>query len=344
MMMMMMMMMMIQIAKNDSSSSSGGGGGSSASSGSSSSSSSLAGGSEVFAFANAYPKIKQTIFAAVQPSSAVHAVNRDFLADCIGNPRRKPEPLALRQLSESAQLRFSFVCNVVAAVCHTTDNDRLNDVALLCAELTAVCSALSAEWLAVLTGLCNLSPSYRDVLVSQAQVDVQDVSLHHNLAVLFSVLLARHCFGLQDFLLYVGVPSLVKIWNEGRAEADPEAEAGAHLTCHLVLRLFKTSDTPHPACYASAGSSVNASPHPNSLQPPASSSSCSASNASLLGCVKLACDRHLLAATHNSISVAPVLGVLKAILLLADRVPTEGISPFLSLRLQISSPSSIEFH
>ena len=29
-----------------------------------------------------------------------------------------------------------------------------------------------------------------------------------------------------------------------------KAEAGARLTCHLVLRLFKTSDAPHPACYA----------------------------------------------------------------------------------------------
>lgn len=143
---------------------------------------------------------------------------------------------------------------------------------------------------------------------------IQDNAIHHNLAVLFSVLLARHCFGLQDFLLYVGVPSLVKIWNEGsRSEADPEAEAGARLTCHLVLRLFKTSDAPHPACYSNSSHSVNASPH-HTLQQSTSTS---------LG-VKLACDRHLLAATHNSISVGPVLAVLKAILVLADRVPTEG--------------------
>ena len=125
--------------------------------------------------------------------------------------------------------------------------------------------------------------------------------------------MARHCFGLQDFLLYVGVPSLVKIWNEGRSEADFEAEAGARLTCHLVLRLFKTSDAPYPACYSNSSHSVNASPH-HTLQTSSPS----------LG-VKLACDRHLLAATHNSISVGPVLAVLKAILVLADRVPAEGI-------------------
>jgi len=102
---------------------------------------------------------------------------------------------------------------------------------------------------------------------------------------------------------------------KGRSEADSDAEAGARLTCHLVLRLFKTSDAPHPACYSNSSHSVNASPHPTLQQAPSPS----------LG-VKLACDRHLLAATHNSISVGPVLAVLKAILVLADRVPVEGMS------------------
>ena len=128
------------------------------------------GGNEVFAFANAYPKIKQTIFAPVQPSAAVHPQNRDFLRDFIANPRRKPEAHVMRQLSESAQLRYSFVCNVVLVVCNTNDNDRLNDLALLCAELTAGCSALSAEWLGVLTALCSSASTYIDVLT---QVDVQ---------------------------------------------------------------------------------------------------------------------------------------------------------------------------
>ena len=142
------------------------------------------------------------------------------------------------------------------------------------------------------------------------------------MAVLFSVLLVRHCFGFQDFLLYVGVPSLVKIWNEGgRSDTDPEAEAGARLTCHLVLRLFKTSDAPHPACYSNSSHSVNASPHHTLQQQQTTTTTTTATTS--LG-VKLACDRHLLAATHNSISVGPVLSVLKAILVLADRVLPEG--------------------
>lgn len=150
---------------------------------SSSSSSSSRGGSEVFAFSNAYPKIKQTIFAPVQSlPKTLHPLNRDFLQEYITSPRRKPEPHVIRQLSESAQLRYSFVCNVVVAVCNEKDNDKLNDTALLCSELTAGCSALSAEWLGVLTTLCYSASTYKDVLT---QVDVQVI--HHSVFSLLSI-------------------------------------------------------------------------------------------------------------------------------------------------------------
>jgi hypothetical protein len=36
----------------------------------------------------------------------------------------------------------------------------------------------------------------------------------------------------------------------GRGDADTEAEAGARLTCHLLLRLFKTVECPQPALYS----------------------------------------------------------------------------------------------
>lgn len=52
-----------------------------------------------------------------------------------------------RQLAETPTNRYSFVCNAIVAVCSESDNDRLNDLAILCAELTACCNALSAEWL-----------------------------------------------------------------------------------------------------------------------------------------------------------------------------------------------------
>jgi hypothetical protein len=36
----------------------------------------------------------------------------------------------------------------------------------------------------------------------------------------------------------------------GRGELDLKAEAGARLTCHLLLRLFKTIESPQPALYS----------------------------------------------------------------------------------------------
>lgn len=59
----------------------------------------------------------------------------------------KIEPQWARQLAESASNRYSLVCNAIIAVASETDNDRLNDIALTCAELTACCNSLSAEWL-----------------------------------------------------------------------------------------------------------------------------------------------------------------------------------------------------
>jgi len=68
---------------------------------------------------------------------------------------------------------------------------------------------------------------------------------------------ARHCFSLEDFVVHIALPSLVKTCNDGRGDIDIEVEAGARLTCHLLLRLFKTVECPQPALY-----SVSTSPHP----------------------------------------------------------------------------------
>jgi mediator of RNA polymerase II transcription subunit 12 len=107
---------------------------------------------------------------------------------------------------------------------------------------------------------------------------------------------------------HIALPSLVKACNEGRGDADTEAEAGARLTCHLLLRLFKTVECPQPALY-----SVGTSPHP---LPSGNQRSYS---------IKLSCDRHLLAAAHNNISVGPLIAVLKAILVVGDA--TAGKQP-----------------
>lgn len=107
--------------------------------------------------------------------------------------------------------RYSFVSNAILYACREIDNDRLNDLAIMCAEMTACCNFLASEWLGVLLTLCcPLShPGYYAEVLSQ--VDVQDVSIHNSLAVFTCILIARHCFSLEDFVARVALPSLMKV-------------------------------------------------------------------------------------------------------------------------------------
>lgn len=112
------------------------------------------------------------------------------------NPRRggKIETAWARQLNESPNNRYSFVINAVVTVCRETDNDRLNDLSVMCAEMTACCNALSGEWLGVLVALCcpiSHPNFYMDVL---AQVDIQDLTIHNSLAVFTSILIGNFSF------------------------------------------------------------------------------------------------------------------------------------------------------
>lgn len=252
-------------------------------------------------FHNAYPKIKQTLYAPVVLVAAAHPYNMLFMADVLANPRRggKIEPAWGRQLAESAANRYSFVCNALIAASREQDNDRLNDMAAMCAELTACCNALSVEWLCAMIALCGSSNEtyYTDIL---GHIDIQNVAIHNSLAVFTCILVARHSFTLEKFVFYVALPALVNACNGGR-EITPEAEAGARLSCHLLLRLFRTVEIPQPGMY-----SVGTSPNPITAAGP---QACN---------IKLSCDRHMLAAAHKSIAVGPVLAVLKGILVVGD--------------------------
>lgn len=61
---------------------------------------------------------------------------------------------------------------------------------------------------------------------------------------------ARHCFSLEDFVRHAALPSLLKACGGGGVSGNPanapSPDTGARLTCHLLLRLFKTVDTPQP--------------------------------------------------------------------------------------------------
>ncbi|KAL1427761.1 hypothetical protein MTO96_003108 [Rhipicephalus appendiculatus] len=213
-------------------------------------------------FGSFYSKVKQTLYAPQTPSSLNLRWDSSYMIECVNNPRVRVDPQQIKQLSENSAFRYSFVCNAVQSISVAQDADRLNDISLLCAELTASC------------------------------VDVGDLSIHDNLAVFTCILVARRCFSLQDFVVHVAIPSLLSASPVG-GDADQDAELGARLTCHLLLRLFRTVDSTPPA------GSATPLPRPLFL-------------------IRSPCDRHLLSAAHSSMRVEPVLAVLKAILLLGD--------------------------
>lgn len=146
-------------------------------------------------FHNAYPKIKQALYAPLQPVATAHPYNMMFMVDQITNPKRggKIEPNWGRQLNESPANRYSFVCNALIAVSRECDNDRLNDISAMCAELTACCNSLSAEWLGALIALCGSSNEtfYTDIL---GPIDIQNLNIHNSLAVFTCILVGMLFF------------------------------------------------------------------------------------------------------------------------------------------------------
>ncbi|RWS26166.1 thyroid hormone receptor-associated protein-like protein, partial [Leptotrombidium deliense] len=160
-------------------------------------------------FSSLSMKIKQTIFATVNPTQITLLWTTSCMIDHINNPKSKIDGNHIKQLNENASYRYSFVCNAIHAIAMARDPNRLNEISILCAELTSRCSLLTNEWLGVLKALCcssNQSCGFIDVLT---QIDLSDVAIHDNLAVFTSILIARRSLLLQDFVIHCGLPSLV---------------------------------------------------------------------------------------------------------------------------------------
>uniref|UniRef100_A0A670IRE9 Mediator complex subunit 12L n=1 Tax=Podarcis muralis TaxID=64176 RepID=A0A670IRE9_PODMU len=232
-------------------------------------------------FSSACSKVKQTIYSNVQPSNSNLLWDPEFMLDFIENPSIHSLNYSMlgKILNDNPPSRYSFVCNALMNVCMGhQDTGRINDIANLCAELTACCTVLSSEWLGVLKALCCSSNhvwGFNDLLCS---VDVSDLSFHDSLATFVAILIARQCFFLEDVVQHVALPSLLTA-----ACGDPDAEPGARMTCRLLFHLFQTPEV--------------------SLLPTG---------------IRSSCDRHLLTAAHNSIEVGAVFAVLKAILMLDE--------------------------
>lgn len=139
--------------------------------------------------------------------------DKKFGLEYIANPRKKVDPLTIKLLIENPQNQYNLVCNVLMEVCGCNDNEKLNDIAILCCEFTAQCSSLSSEWLGALTALCyaGSSNAYQDLVQT---IPLSDQSIYNRLGVFVSILIARHCFQVQAFVSHVAIPSLLKAWDE----------------------------------------------------------------------------------------------------------------------------------
>uniref|UniRef100_A0A8B9JWH7 Mediator complex subunit 12 n=1 Tax=Astyanax mexicanus TaxID=7994 RepID=A0A8B9JWH7_ASTMX len=233
-------------------------------------------------------KVKNSIYWNIDPSDSNMLWDQVFMIDAIANPsaHNLNHSMVGKILNDSPANRYSFVCNVLMDVCvDHRDPERVNDIGILCAELTAYCRSLSAEWLGVLKALCcssnNGNCGFNDLLCN---VDVSDLSFHDSLATFVAILIARQCLLLEDLVRCVAIPSLL---NAACSEQD--SEPGARLTCRILLHLFRT-------------------PQRNP---------CPQDDKSTVG-IRSSCDRHLLAASQNSIVVGAVFAVLKAVFMLGD--------------------------
>ncbi|XP_039210779.1 mediator of RNA polymerase II transcription subunit 12 isoform X2 [Crotalus tigris] len=240
-------------------------------------------------FSDFCSKVKNTIYCNVEPSDSNMLWEPLFMIDTIENPSAHNFTYTNlgKSLADNPANRYSFVCNALMHVCvGHHDPDRVNDIAILCAELTGYCKLLSAEWLGVLKALCcssnNGTCGFNDLLCN---VDVSDLSFHDSLATFVAILIARQCLLLEDLIRCAAIPSLL---NAACSEQD--SEPGARLTCRILLHLFKTPQL-NPCQQDSSKPSVG---------------------------IRSSCDRHLLAASQNRIVDGAVFAVLKAVFVLGD--------------------------
>ena len=103
------------------------------------------------------------IFSLQPCEPATHQIkltDKKFGVEYIANPRKKVDPLTIKWLIENTQNQYNLVCNVLMEVCGCNDNEKLNDIAILCCEFTAQCPSLSSEWMGAFAALCNAPVDY----------------------------------------------------------------------------------------------------------------------------------------------------------------------------------------
>lgn len=147
----------------------------------------------MFSLSEFCSKVKNSIYCNIDPSDSNMLWDPVFMMEAIANPSAHNfnHSMVGKILNDSPVNRYSFVCNVLMDVCvdHRDPERcvtfvmttlhmympqtatviyylsaccfisckcafRVNDIGILCAELTAYCRSLSAEWLGILKALC----------------------------------------------------------------------------------------------------------------------------------------------------------------------------------------------
>lgn len=121
-----------------------------------------------------YPVLKRLFNQSPDPAMSQYNLSeqfREMIQPYIIQPKKKVDALIVRYLHEKPEHQYTLVCCVLAAVIHgQLDTDRLNDLAILCCELTAQCSTLSQEWLGALYSLCCADKQIYSALHAQVEI------------------------------------------------------------------------------------------------------------------------------------------------------------------------------
>lgn len=248
--------------------------------------------------------------------------NSVSMKEYLSNPKLKVDPNLINRLNENADERYTLVFNTICCVVETSDMDQLNEMSVLCAEMTASCSQLSNDWLNAFQVLFN-PKKHNEYSALLSRINIGDRSIYDNLAVFFLILVARRCFSLEVLLPQVLIPSLLVI----ATDSSEEAERCALLSCHLILCLFKyynkplaVSNSAMNSSFASSSRYSLTSPGPLGIPTTAPPSNGGKKPQFV---IKYACDRYLLAGALSSLRMEAVIASLKAIFFISTQTQVD---------------------
>lgn len=146
----------------------------------------------------------------------------------------------LRQMNELPAARHLFVCDAIF-LSATSNTEIVNDIAVLCADVTSKCPALINDWIRALQALCCSAQrdlGYRQLL---GRINISEPLVMDNIAIFTAILVARRCLQLDEFIIKCAIHAiLAPLGPVDRQLTEP----GVRLTCHLLLTLFREQEPP----------------------------------------------------------------------------------------------------